>query len=393
MSVAITTVERADAFCTTGNSPGRRAATHTTTPAPTTRRHTAPVASVHLLGPGAVGSALLRKLPHGCILTGVTDSTATLRGRGGLDPHWIAAIKRRGRSLAGEPGARALELAAALAWVDADVVVDATATDFRRAGWADTLHRAVLGSGRALVLAAKDALCRNAHVWLGDETRTGCNAVLGGTGRLLQRELGALRTTCAGVAIAGNASTTAILAAVERGGTVEDGIAEAAARGFLEADRELDLRGADAAAKLAIVAGALSGRAIDPASIGCDDIRTIDSALIRARVHRGCTTRLVARADACGALAVRYEEIPRGSPLAAPIGRVIYAYALADGTTRVHVGAGLGAEATAHAALADLAAFVADRTTPSAAVPRAGNGAAPVTFTRAAVRSPDGGAR
>ena len=392
MSDAITTVERADAFCTTGNSPGRRAATRIATPAPKTRRHPTPAVSVHLLGPGAVGSALLRKLPLGCILTGVTDTTATLRGRGGLDPHWIAAIKRRDRSLSGEPGARALDLAPALAWVDADVVVDATATDYGRTDWADTLHHAVLGSGRALVLAAKDALCRNAHVWLGDDGRTGCNAVLGGTGRLLQRELGTLRTTCVGVAIAGNASTTTILSAVERGGTVADGIAEAAARGFLEADPELDLRGTDAAAKLAIIAGALRGRAIDPATIACDDIRTVDPVLIRERVSRGCTTRLIARADEYGVLGVSYEEIPRGSPLAAPIGRVVYAYALEDGTTRVHVGAGLGAEATAHAALADLAAFVTDPTTPSAAVPPAGIGA-PVTFPPAAVRAPEGGAR
>jgi hypothetical protein len=70
----------------------------------------------------------------------------------------------------------------------------------------------------------------------------------------------------------------------------------------------------------------------------------------------------------------------------------VYAYALEDGTTRVHVGTGLGAEATAHAALADLAAFVAGRTAPGAAVASAGKGATAATFPLATVW-PEGGAR
>lgn len=370
MSARQTLVENggADAYCTTGSSPGTVAPVTSIAPFRHGANTNDPV-TLHLIGPGAVGSALLRMIPPGVILTGVTDSTATLRGTAGIDPFWIAANKEHGRPLRTQPGARALELRDALTWVGADIVVDATATDFNRPHWAETLESAVLARGARLVLAAKDALCSAAPRWFASERHdaVGCNAVLGGTGRYLQRELDGLRERCVSIAIAGNASTTTILETVERGGSLDDGIAEARRLGFLEADPELDLRGADAAVKLAIVAGALRSHAIDPASIPCDDIRDLDPALVRERARRGRTTRLVARADEYGRLAVRYEEIERGSPLAAPVGRVVYAYVLEDGAARVHVGAGLGAVATARALRADIAAFAAAKRTASSA--------------------------
>lgn len=363
MSAQQTVVENgvADSYCTTGSSPGVVAPVTSIAPIRRTGTRTDDPVTLHLLGPGAVGSALLRMLPPGCILTGVTDSTATLRGTAGIDPYWIAANKEQRHPLSAQPGARTLSLREALAWVSADIVVDATATDFGRTEWSDALEHAVLARGARLALAAKDALCSAAPRWFAGERRDriGCNAVLGGTGRFLQRELDGLRERCVSVAIAGNASTTTIIETIERGGSLEEGIADAHRRGFLEADPELDLRGADAAVKLAIVAGALRNRTFDPAAIPCDDIRDLDLALLRERFRRGRTTRLVARADEYGALAVRYEEIDRGSPLGAPIGRVVYAYVLEDGATRVHVGGGLGAVATAQALCADIAALAA----------------------------------
>lgn len=355
-----------DAYCTTGSSPGALSGTRVISAGNGVARRGAPL-TLHLLGPGAVGSALLRMLPPDCVLAGVTDSTATVRGRAGIDPYWIAANKERKRALLVQPGARTLEPEDAIAWIDADIVIDATATDFTRTDRAALLDRAVLARGARLALAAKDALCRAVPRWLHTATRArvGCNAVLGGTGRLLLRELDDLRERCVSVAITGNASTTAIIETLERGGTLSQGIAEAQQRRFLEADPELDLRGADAAVKLAIVAGALRGHAIDPVTISCEDIRTLDADIVRERARNGSTTRLVARADEAGALSVRYEETRRGSPLAAPSGRVVYAYGLVDGTTRVHVGAGVGAVETARALRADIDAFATERCAPT----------------------------
>jgi homoserine dehydrogenase len=74
---------------------------------------------------------------------------------------------------------------------------------------------------------------------------------------------------------------------------------------------------------------------------------------VQERAARGLTTRLVGRARRDGALTLRYEPLPRTSPLAVGAGRVAYLYDL-GGEHRVHTGAGVGAEGTADAVLFDL---------------------------------------
>src|SRR5690606_15603850 len=99
-------------------------------------------------------------------------------------------------------------------------------------------------------------------------------------------ELPELRQRTRAIAIVGNASTTTMIDAIERGLTLEEGIDDARRLGFLEPDAELDLRGADAAVKLAIVAGIVTGRRIDPRTIVAEDIRSLDVHTIRARPRR-----------------------------------------------------------------------------------------------------------
>lgn len=324
---------RVDAYRTTGSSP-----------------------TLHLLGPGAVGRALLRLLPNRPYrLIAVTDSTATVVDPTGLDPLDIAAFKTAGRHLDERDDAHAWSTADALKRSDADVVVDATATDPHRAGWAESLDEGVLQRGACLALAAKDALVAHAAQWL-DTGLVGCNAVLGGTGLRLTRELAELRDRVRSVRIAGSASTTAILQAIESGESFRDGLAVARERGFLEADPELDLRGDDAVAKIAIVASALAGSAVPPSDIACTDLRALDVDALRARAQAGTTTRLIGSWER-GAARVAYESLDPADALAIEPGEVAYSYALEDGTTRVHRGRGLGAVATARAVLADLDAF------------------------------------
>ena len=334
-----------DAFRTTGSSPTEAVA----------RTYD----SIHLVGPGAVGCALLRRLPAGHRrLVAVTDSTATIANPAGLDPLAIAQWKEGGRSLAEHPHAHVLDAAEAVRTVDAGIVVDATATDLNRRGWTAALD-AALARGACLALAAKAALCEAAGEWLNGShaARVGCNAVLGGTGRDFLAELPELRRHWRSVAIVGNASTTAIIEAIERGATFSEGVAEAQALGYLEPDPEQDLQGVDAAVKLAIVAGAVTRRRIDPRAIRPEDIRVLDLSVVRGRARRGATTRLVARLTPNGRLRVVYEEVARDSLLAAPCGRVVYEYRLKRSERRLHVGEGLGAEATAAALWRDVNAL------------------------------------
>ncbi|HEU5209710.1 MAG TPA: hypothetical protein VFU06_09875 [Longimicrobiales bacterium] len=337
--IAVTDQTELDAHRTSGTSP------------------TDDVGTVHLLGAGAVGRALLQRIAlSGRRLVAVSDSTATVAASHGLDPLRILAWKAAGRALAEWPGAWRIPTADAVARVDAGVVVDATATRGDRPEWTALLD-AVLARGSAIALAAKDAIAERSAAWLTDSAGSvGCNAVLGGTGQQLARELPELRRRWREAAIVGNASTTTILECIERGGTLAEGIEEANQRGYLEADPELDLRGRDAAVKLAVVAGALRGERIDADTIQCEDIRSLDHAVIRERVARGATTRLVARATPHGVHA-GYEEVDRSSALASPVGRVVYRYDLTRNERRLHIGGGLGAAATADALWVDVVAL------------------------------------
>ena len=313
--------------------------------------------TIHLVGPGAVGRALLHHLAGSRRrLVAVTDSTATLADAAGLDPLAVVRWKAAGRPLAAHPGAVRADAATVLHDVDADTVVDATSSDLDRRGWTAALDD-VLERGACVALAAKAALCEAAATWLSGPhaERVGLNAVLGGTGRDFAADLPELRRYGQGAVVVGNASTTAIIETIERGGTLADGIAAAARLGYLEPDPEQDFRGLDAAVKLAIVAGALTGRRIDPRSIPADDVRSLDIAEVRARVRRNETTRLVGRLAADGTVRVAYEAVSRHSLLAAPCGQVVYEYRLRRNERRLHVGTGLGAAATAAALWADTA--------------------------------------
>ncbi|HSJ32172.1 MAG TPA: hypothetical protein VK933_12105 [Longimicrobiales bacterium] len=362
---AVAAPRTADAYRVSGTSPGTSAraiaiahprGTPVPLDGPVSRRA---YDAVHLLGAGAVGRALLERFRNDRRrIIAVSDSTATIHDPSGIDIDSVLEWKRAGRSLRDRPDALRIPAAAAIALVDADIVADASSTDLERTGWTSALS-AALARGACVASAAKAALCEAGAEWLTGEhlARVGCNAVLGGTGRSFVADLPDLRQRTRALAIVGNASTTTILEVIEQGGTLDDGLAEAHRAGYLEPDPTLDLCGADAAVKLAIVAGIVTGRRIDPRTIPCDDLRLLDPVIARARVRRNATTRLVGRMADDGSLHVCYEEISRDSILAAPRGRVIYEYRLARDERRLHIGTGLGADATAGALWTDIRAL------------------------------------
>ena len=309
---------------------------------------------IHLLGPGAVGRALLHRIANSRHkLVAATDSTGTIISGRGLDASDVAKWKRARQSFSQHAEYSHVAWRDASDRVNADIVIDATSS-VARDGWSDALDTGVLQAGRCLVLVAKTSLAERASEWLNDTTTIACNAVLGGTGAAFLRELPTLRGKCDGVAIVGNASTTTIISAIERGGTIDDGIREAARLGYLETDPETDLRGTDAAVKLAIVAGAVRGQNYNASDIPCEDVRSLDPFLIRNRARSGHTTRLVARLQNDGTPNVAYEAVPFDSVLAPPCGRVVYQYDVSGGDRRILIGSGLGAEDTAAAAWSDV---------------------------------------
>lgn len=315
--------------------------------------------TLHLVGPGRVGQEFLRAIadhPDRLRLIAASDRSATVFDRAGLSPEHLADHKERGRPLAHLAGAQSVPLDLALGLVRADVVVDAT--DTRLADAEEALRRArlALRAGSEVILASKAALAIDARELLATG-RVGPNAALGGTGARLLRELPDLSRSCTEVALAANASTTALVEAYERGEDRSLALAALRERGVLEADPTVDLDGTDLALKLAIVARAVFGLAPSFEDILRVGLDTLEPELAWWRAQRGRTTRLVARATREGKLSVAPEELPRSSPIAVPSDRVAYVYEIGGGARRVHVGWGIGPRGTARALLADVLAL------------------------------------
>ncbi|MCC7396373.1 MAG: hypothetical protein IT455_04835 [Planctomycetes bacterium] len=333
--------------------------------------------TLHLIGPGRVGREFLRQLeeqPLPLRLVAVSDATATAYDRAGLSAAAVLAHKASGQSLAAWPGAERLPGDVAIEVIGADLVVDATPSRADAVEAAIARGRAALRHGACFITCAKSALATVGSDWLLGNTRgrLGIDAVLGGTGHQLVAELAELRATASGVALVGNATTTTIVTEVEQGASIEQGIEVARQRGLLEPDAALDLDGHDAATKLRIVAGLLFGEAWTrppvAEAVRRESVRELDAELLRARRRCGVTTRLVARATRAGdVLAVAFEAVPLGSPLAAPPDRVVYTYELPD-AVRVHTGLALGHERTASALLGDVRRALLGRQQPAAEV-------------------------
>jgi homoserine dehydrogenase len=340
-----------DPFHSSGQSPGQSLASGLRT--------------VHLLGPGAVGRAFLQQLDDLPLRTiAISDSTATVFDREGLALDSVLRHKAGGGALASLPRAERIPTELAIRVVAADIVVDCTPTRATDTENAIARGRAALQNGAFLALCGKNALATQVPEWLLGtfRGRVGVHAVLGGAGQSLVRELLELREHARSVALVGNVTTTVLLQAIERGASLDQGLADAKERGLLEPDPTLDLDGSDAATKLLLVWGAVFGESWQQprllAAVPRADIRSLDVQLVRQRAARGSTTRLVARGSRAGNdLRVQFEEVPAGSPLAAPPDRVVYGYELPAGV-RVHTGLAVGHDRTAAALLDDVRAFL-----------------------------------
>lgn len=334
----------------------------------------------HVLGVGSVGQALLIRFaqltrkatsPNQGLsrLVGLSDSSAVVFDRDGLDPLELVRWKRAGFPLCEvsqcdapqcDPPQRGGRRAGQVPWsvlltlFPIDGVVDCTASDLSRAKPALERSLATLASGRRLVLAAKHALLEGTHELLAYGDRVGINAVLGGTGRRLQEELPRLRRDATAFSGVVNATTTHWLEAIERGATHEFAIDSARRAGLLEADPTQDLDGTDAAIKLVIVARAAFGLDLELSDVARPRWQDLDLDAVRARPTQGETTRLVARIDATGA-SLAYEAVSAVSALAVSSQRVSYVYELGGGDRRAFIGSGIGPEGTARALWRDIA--------------------------------------
>ncbi len=116
-----------------------------------------------------------------------------------------------------------------------------------------------------------------------------------------------------------NSTTQVILAAMRRGLTLDEGVAEAQRLGIAEADASYDIDGWDAAAKTAALANVLLDARVTPLDVDRRGVRQLTPERLRALAEKRKTAVLVARAHRGPGglkLRVRAEVLGDTDPLA-----------------------------------------------------------------------------
>ena len=159
-----------------------------------------------------------------------------------------------------------------------------------------------------------------------------------------------------------NGTTNFILSRMEQAGTYAEALTEAQALGFAEADPTDDVSGADAAAKLAILATVAFGSRVHLDDVEYRGIETIEPAHVDAAAAFGMAVRLIGIATlADDAVDVRVQPafVEQTHPLATVEGSSNAVLLEGDAIREVMIGGpGAGGVETASAVVADLVSVV-----------------------------------
>jgi homoserine dehydrogenase len=159
-----------------------------------------------------------------------------------------------------------------------------------------------------------------------------------------------------------NGTTNFILSRMEREVSYADALAEAQALGYAEADASDDVTGADAAAKMAILATVAFGSRVGIDEVETRGITEIEPAHVAAAADLGMVVRLVGIASLTNdAVDVRVQPafVQRSHPLATVDGAFNAVMIQGDGIREITLeGPGAGGTETASAVVADLVSVV-----------------------------------
>jgi homoserine dehydrogenase len=159
-----------------------------------------------------------------------------------------------------------------------------------------------------------------------------------------------------------NGTTNFILTEMERGSSYDEALAEAQARGFAEADPTDDVSGADAAAKMAILATVAFGSRVTLGDVDYEGIQELAGDDVEAAREMGMTVRLVGAATLVdGRLDVRVQPalVDRHHPLAAVEGAFNAVMLQGDAIREITLeGPGAGGIETASAVVADMVSII-----------------------------------
>jgi homoserine dehydrogenase len=159
-----------------------------------------------------------------------------------------------------------------------------------------------------------------------------------------------------------NGTTNFMLSSMERGGTYDDALAEAQSLGYAEADPTDDVTGADAAAKMAILATVAFGSRVTVDDVEHTGITELQPVHMSAAEQLGFAVKLVGIASLVdGRVDVRVTPalVDRAHPLAAVEGALNAVMLQGDAIREITLeGPGAGGIETASAVIADLVSVV-----------------------------------
>jgi homoserine dehydrogenase len=159
-----------------------------------------------------------------------------------------------------------------------------------------------------------------------------------------------------------NGTTNFVLTEMERGSSYDEALAEAQRLGFAEADPTEDVSGADAAAKMAILATVAFGSRVTPDGVATEGLERVQADDVAAAREMDMVVRLVGAATlADGQVDVRVRPalVDRHHPLAAVEGAFNAVMLQGDAIREITLeGPGAGGLETASAVVADLIAVV-----------------------------------
>lgn len=324
---------------------------------------------IAIAGFGVVAQALARMLDarrddlyraHGLKprIVGVTDSRGAAVDPGGLSIRDLLDAKQRGASVA-DLGRGALAAGDALAAESqADVLVEATPSDygdvrpanqrimaaFRRGTHVISVNKAPL----ALAFSALDELARH-----NDAEFRYSGTVGAGTPMLAMAEQCARGDEIISIRAILNGTTNFILCRMhEQGQSFDEALGEAQQRGYAETDPTADVDGIDAAAKITILANAVLRRHVTLPDVAREGIRGVTVAQLADAAGRGKRVKLIGE---CGeALRVAPLEVDAGGPLDVSETRNALSVRLRYGDEVTLTGRGAGGDETATAVVRDL---------------------------------------
>src|SRR4051794_29674804 len=159
-----------------------------------------------------------------------------------------------------------------------------------------------------------------------------------------------------------NGTTNFVLTRMEGGASYEDALAEAQRLGYAEADPTEDVSGADAAAKMAILATVAFGTRVSRDDVLCEGIESMRPEHIEAAHELGMAVRLVGTAtlvDEGFDVRVQPALVDRHHPLAAVDGAFNAVMLQGDAIREITLeGPGAGGLETASAIVADMVSVV-----------------------------------